>query len=93
MSYLRDVWYNQNGTLVGNEQIPLPIEIVYNSYRDDIADIDPVSYEKIYYHNGPLYLNRLYFKYPPEWKTYNVGEKIIGIRNMKTFEKNKKKRN
>ncbi|KAK8882383.1 hypothetical protein M9Y10_045025 [Tritrichomonas musculus] len=61
-----------------NEQIPLLIEMVYNSFSDAITNID-----KTYFRDDPAHFNRIYFKYPPEWKTSNIGEKIIGIRNMK----------
>ena len=84
MSYRRDVQYDPNsGVRVDSEQIPLPIEMVYNSFTDAITDTDPSTGEKSYYQNGPKHFNRIYFKYPPEWKTSNIGEKIIGVRNMK----------
>ena len=84
MSYRRDVRYDPNsGVRVDDEQIPLPIEMVYNSFTDAISNTDTITGEKSYYQNGPKHFNRIYFKYPPEWKTSNVGEKIIGIRNMK----------
>ena len=66
-----------------DEQIPLPIEMVYNSFTDTITDVDSETGYKSYFKDNPKHFNRIYFKYPPEWKTSNVGEKIIGIRNMK----------
>ena len=79
MSYRRDVRYDPNsGARVDTEQIPLPIEMVYNSFIDAVTNND-----ENYFQNGEKHFNRIYFKYPPEWKTSNVGEKIIGIRNMK----------
>lgn len=84
MSYRRDVRYDPNsGVRVDSEQIPLPIEMVYNSYRDAVTNVDNQSGDEAYFQNGPKHFNRIYFKYPPEWKTSNVGEKIIGVRNMK----------
>ena len=87
MSYRRDSIYNTSrsdpNVSTSNEQIPLPIEMVYNSFTDAITNIDPVTEEKSYYRNGDKHFNRIYFKYPPEWLTLNVGEKIIRIRNMK----------
>ena len=75
MSYRRDIQ--------DNEQIPLPIETVYNSVIDSIKIKDEHGNQK-YFHNGDEYFNRIYFKYPPEWNTSNIGEKIIGIRNITT---------
>ena len=74
MSYRRDIQ--------SDEPIPLPLETIYNSTVDAIRDS---SHDlNRYYHQSDKYFNRLYFKYPPEWKTSNIGEKIIGIRNMTT---------
>ena len=84
MSYRRDVRYDPNsGVRVDSEQIPLPIEMVYNSYIDAVTNVNNQSGDETYFHNGPKHFNRIYFKYPPEWRTSNVGEKIIGVRNMK----------
>ena len=84
MSYRRGVRYDQtNRNRIDTDQIPLPVEMVYNSCADAISYKDPVSNEKKYYTNGDKHFNRIYFKYPPEWKTSNAGEKIIGVRNMK----------
>ncbi|KAK8890483.1 hypothetical protein M9Y10_035259 [Tritrichomonas musculus] len=84
MSYRRDVRYDpNNGARIDIEQIPLPIEMVYNSFTDAITDTDPTTGDESYFQNGPKHFNRIYFKYPPEWKTSNIGEKIIGVRNMK----------
>ena len=84
MSYRRDVRYDPNSRVrVDSEQIPLPIEMVYNSIVDAITNVDQQTDEISYFHNGIEHFNRIYFKYPPEWKTSDVGEKIIGVRNMK----------
>ena len=64
-----------------DESIPLPIETVYNSVKDAVTTINEDGCED-YFHNGIKHFNRIYFKYPPEWITSNVGEKIIGVRNM-----------
>ena len=74
MTYRRDVQRE--------EQIPLPIETVYNSREDAITCINENGEEE-YFMNGKEHFNRIYFRYPPEWKTSDVGEKIIGVRNMK----------
>ena len=75
MSYRRDA--------LSDESIPLPIETVYNS------DIDSIRVQRKFlkqatkfFHNGDDHFNRIYFHCPSEWKTSNVGEKIIGVRNM-----------
>ena len=65
-----------------DESIPLPIETVYNSVKDAVTTINEDGRED-YFHNDIKHFNRIYFKYPPEWITSNVGEKIIGVRNMK----------
>ena len=75
MTYRRDVQ--------ADETIPLPIETVYNSMTDSLKSLTSKLIRiKEYYHGHSDYFNRLYFKYPPEWKTSNIGEKIIGVRNM-----------
>ena len=65
-----------------NESIPLPIETVYCSEVDailrDRKTVGGTKFDRF----GVENFNRLYFKYPPEWKTSNIGEKIIGVRNM-----------
>lgn len=76
MTYRRDVQVN-------DEAISLPVEMVYNSYTDAITNVDKETGDKSYFRNGNEHFNRIYFKYPPEWKTSNVGEKIIGVRNMR----------
>ena len=74
MSYRRDA--------IPNESIPLPIETVYNSVTDAITTKDEDGH-KDYFRNGIEHFNRIYFNYPPEWRTSDVGEKIIGVRNMR----------
>ena len=78
MSYRRDV--------PQEEQVPLPIEMVYNSTVDAVSNIDEKG-DETYFQNGIQHFNRIYFKYPPEWKTSNIGEKIIGIRRMNMHRK------
>ena len=51
-----------------NESVALPLETTFNSSIDGVIDV--------------IYSNRVLFKYPPEWITSNVNEKIIGIRNI-----------
>ena len=72
MTYRRDVQ--------ADETIPLPIETVYNSTTDSLKIKNDDNSD--YYHGHVDNFNRLYFKYPPEWKTSNIGDKIIGVRNM-----------
>lgn len=55
--------------------------MVYNSTVDAIMNTDNEG-DDVYFQNGIQHFNRIYFKYPPEWKTSNIGEKIIGIRRM-----------
>ena len=74
MSYRRDA--------IPDESIPLPIETVYNSVTDAITIKDEDG-DKDYFRNGIEHFNRIYFNYPPEWRTSDVGEKIIGVRNMR----------
>ena len=74
MSYRRDA--------KPDESIPLPIETVYNSVTDAITTKDEDG-DKDYFRNGIEHFNRIYFNYPPEWRTSDVGEKIIGVRNMR----------
>ena len=76
--------YRRDGQ--GEEQVPLPIEMVYNSTVDALESKDEDGYS-IYFQNGNQHFNRIYFKYPLEWKTSNVGEKIIGIRRMNIHRK------
>ncbi|KAK8842361.1 hypothetical protein M9Y10_025940 [Tritrichomonas musculus] len=78
MSYRREVQQD--------EHIPLPIEMVYNSTVDALVSKDENG-DDIYFQNGIQHFNRIYFDYPPEWKTSNVGEKIIGIRRMNIHRK------
>ena len=60
--------------------------MVYNSTVDALESKDEDGYS-IYFQNGNQHFNRIYFKYPLEWKTSNVGEKIIGIRRMNIHRK------
>ena len=73
MSYRRDN--------TDDEHIPLPIETVYNSIVDSLRVKDDYGTTK-YYTDNPEHFNRIYFKYPAEWRTSNLGEKIIGVRHM-----------
>ncbi|KAK8888261.1 hypothetical protein M9Y10_039326, partial [Tritrichomonas musculus] len=65
-----------------DEHIPLPIETVYNSNVDALRTTKRYERGTKIDHHGNKHFNRLYFKYPPEWKTSNVGEKINGVRKM-----------
>ena len=65
-----------------NESIPLPIETVYCSEVDAVLRGRKLVGGNKFDRFGVEHFNRLYFKYPPEWQTSNIGEKIIGIRNM-----------
>ena len=65
--------YRRN--IQSDESIPLPLETTFNSSIDGVID--------------DVYTNRLRFKYPPEWITSNVNEKIIGIRNIHLKRKRK----
>ncbi|KAK8889188.1 hypothetical protein M9Y10_033933 [Tritrichomonas musculus] len=58
-----------------DDQVNLPLETTYNSSIDGVVD--------------DVYSNRIIFKYPPEWNTSNVNEKIIGIRNINKKRKHK----
>lgn len=51
----------QSGDRVFNEQIPLPIEMVYNSFTDAVTNVNDHTEEKSYYHNGDNHFNRIYF--------------------------------
>ena len=73
MSYRRDN--------TEDEHIPLPIETVYNSIVDSLrvkTDYGTTKYNT----DSNEHFNRIYFKYPPEWRTSNLGEKIINFRHM-----------
>lgn len=84
MTYRRDVQRDDTS-------VPLPVETVYNSGVDALRE--PHKYKYYTYPEELLFFkstapikheghpNRIYFK-PPEWKTSNVGEKIIGVREM-----------
>lgn len=58
-----------------DEQVHLPLETTFNSSIDGVVD--------------DIHSNRIHFKYPPEWNTSNVNEKIIGIRNIHLKRKHK----
>ena len=45
-----------------NEQISLPIEMVYNSFSDAITNVDPRTGDKSYFRDDPAHFNRIYFK-------------------------------
>lgn len=70
-----------------DESISLPIETVYNSRKDAITCINENG-DLTYFMNGVEHFNRIYFRYPPEWRTSDVGEKIICVRNMKINVRN-----
>ena len=55
---------------INDEQTPIPIETIF--FLEE-ARRDP---------NKP---NRFYFNYPVQWRTNNMGESIIGVRNIPIF--------
>lgn len=55
----------QSGVGVDNDQIQLPVEMVYNSYTDAKTNVDQQTCDKSYFRNGIDHFNRIYFKYPP----------------------------
>lgn len=60
MSYSRDIRVNrQNGSPIDSEQIPLQIELVYNSF----TDANEQTSEKSYFRNGNEHFNSIYFTY------------------------------
>ena len=71
---------------------PIPTETAYflkdaakfNYTEKDEKGRDVVKFKLIRDKNK---LNRYYFNYPPEWKTANVGEMIVGVRSMWTMNK------
>ena len=73
MNYRLDIQANE---------IPLPIDTVYNSIKDDITIKDMFGHID-YFRNGIEHFYRIYFKYSPEWRTSDVGEKIIGVCRIK----------
>ena len=54
--------YRRDGQ--GEEQVPLQIEMVYNSTVDALESKDEDGYST-YFQNGIQHFNRIYFKYPP----------------------------
>ena len=74
---------------------PIPIETAYflndaAKFRYEETDEKTkkvVTKEKLIRDKNKF--NRYYFNYPPEWKTANMGESIIGVRSMWTMNKNR----
>lgn len=65
------------------QQTPIPIETAY--VLEDAVKFKTVNgYELM--RDGTKF-NRYYFEYPPEWKTSNTGEMIIGVRSIWTLNK------
>ena len=71
---------------------PIPIETAY--FLDDAAKYpveekdDTGKVKRIYkLIRDPNKFNRYYFNYPPEWKTSNMGENIVGVRSLWTMNK------
>ena len=63
------------------QQTPIPIETAY--FLDNAAKFKTEKgYELVRDKNK---FNKFYFNYPPEWKTANVGEMIVGIRSLWTM--------
>ena len=72
---------------------PIPIETAYF-----LSDAAKFSYNETDETTGKIVVkeklirdktkfNRYYFNYPPEWKTSNVGESIVGVRSLWTMNK------
>ena len=72
---------------------PLPIETAYF-----LSDAAKFTYNETDEKTGKIVVkeklirdktkfNRFYFNYPPEWKTSNVGEMIVGVRSLWTLNK------
>ena len=62
---------------------PIPIETVY--FLSDAAKFKTENGYQLMRDKNKF--NRYYFNYPPEWKTSNVGESIVGVRSMWTMNK------
>lgn len=58
-----------------DEYIPLGAKTVYNSIVDSVRAKNDYGTTK-YYTDSDEHLNRIYFKYPPEWRTFNLDEEI-----------------
>ena len=65
------------------QQTPLPIETAY--FLNDAVKVNVEGGKKLM--RDPNKFNRFYFDYPPEWKTSNTGEMIVGVRSMWTLNK------
>ena len=65
------------------QQTPLPIETAY--FLNDAVKLKTDEGYKLM--RDPNKFNRFYFNYPPEWKTSNMGEMIVGVRSMWTSNK------
>lgn len=65
------------------QQTPLPIETAY--FLNDAVKVNAEGGKKLM--RDPYKFNRFYFNYPPEWKTSNTGEMIVGVRSMWTSNK------
>ena len=52
----------------------------YNSAIETVTNIK--DDDEYYFRNGVENFNRIYFKYQTEWKTSDIGEKIIRICKM-----------
>ena len=69
-------------TNIQRERTALPIETVY--FQEDVANkvctVNGVQQLQPIY--DPAHWNRYYFNYPPEWKTTNNADPIIGVRSI-----------
>ena len=72
---------------------PIPSEVAYF-----LSDAAKFRYDEVNEKTGKVVvkeklirdktkLNRYYFNYPPEWKTANVGENIVGVRSLWTMNR------
>ena len=65
------------------QQTPIPLETAY--FLNDAAKFKTEKGYQLMRDKNKF--NRYYFNYPPEWKTSNVGEMIVGVRSLWTMNK------
>ena len=65
------------------QQTPIPIETAY--FLNDAAKFKTDKGYQLMRDKNKF--NRYYFNYPPEWKTSNMGEMIVGVRSLWTLNK------
>ncbi len=62
---------------------PIPIETAY--FLNDAAKFKTEKGYQLMRDSNKF--NRYYFNYPPEWKTSNMGEGIVGVRSLWTMNR------